>query len=268
MLSISVCQLTKNSLYIIKNAETSSSNSLSDAGVLRATECLPEIFGATSNYNIGLIMTCTPDPDTGSCQASLATAQPIAESLGLTVDTSCAAGESTSDHCIKTTISNFAAGSADAVLLIWDENHLSDLRTEFGLRDLFQDQVDAIYTLRNYIYVSETPQNCGGLDSMSSDPVGPADPPVNAPPIVDTLPSPPAAPPAPQATPSPSPTLQIKPMLDLYYTTTFTIPDPIPTPPVVSIVQPDAVAGFVKRRRLHSRKSCRLGLFSSQGVLH
>ncbi|KAF8188068.1 hypothetical protein BJ912DRAFT_969089 [Pholiota molesta] len=251
MLSASVAQVVKNSLYIIRNAEASTGhNNLSDVGIARASQCLPELFGPTSLYNIGLVLTCTPDPSSSTCQTSYATAQPIAVALDLIVDTSCTAGDTSSQHCIKNTISNFAATSDRAVLLVWDENHLSDLRTEFGLRSLSQDQVDVIYTLRNYIYVSETPQNCGPVNSANGDPVSSASEAatVNTPPALSA--------PLTMTVPGPSPTSQSRSMLDLYYTTTFVIPDPLSTP-AVSDIAPDSFIGSMKKRHLHSKKRCR-----------
>lgn len=45
-------------------------------------------FQLFAPLDIGLVVTCPFDPDSGKCGATIATATPIANSLGLTVDTS------------------------------------------------------------------------------------------------------------------------------------------------------------------------------------
>ncbi|KDR74812.1 hypothetical protein GALMADRAFT_249697 [Galerina marginata CBS 339.88] len=164
-------QLIQNPLYIIRNAETDpASGNLSTTGLARASNCLPNVFSKNSQYDIGLIISCKGDSKTSPCQATLKTTMPLAESLGLSIDSTCdSTGETASQYCLKQLMLNFSSSSSKSILLVWDENHFKTLRDEFGLRNLPRDQPDAIFTLRNGIFVSQTSQNCPGIDFPTAD---------------------------------------------------------------------------------------------------
>lgn len=94
-----------NTIYFISNAETPSLDrpGLSPVGRYRAYECLPPVSipcrtyprGAESlheqlaaSVNIGLIISCAYDAESGLCASTIATATPIATKLGLPINTS------------------------------------------------------------------------------------------------------------------------------------------------------------------------------------
>jgi len=96
-----------NTLYIITNAETPSLNlpGLTPVGKQRAEVCLPEVsFCVVQSLddevlmplshqlfrplNIGFIATCPLNKKNGLCAETITTAQPIASSLGLGINTS------------------------------------------------------------------------------------------------------------------------------------------------------------------------------------
>ncbi|PPQ92015.1 hypothetical protein CVT25_004872 [Psilocybe cyanescens] len=105
-----------NPIYVISNAEVPSlfRPGLSPVGLQRATQCLPQLF---STLNIGKIITCPQSED--SCFETLATTQPIADALGLPIDTSCGADENTSDNCVSDLTKKFAKNSTQSILIVW-----------------------------------------------------------------------------------------------------------------------------------------------------
>ncbi|KAF8963537.1 hypothetical protein BDZ97DRAFT_1758610 [Flammula alnicola] len=107
-----------NTIYIISNAETPSLGlpGLTPIGLQRVQDCLPALLAP---LDIGLVVTCPFDPDSGKCAETIATATPIADSLGLTVDTSCGADEETDDDCVPKLLKNFGKNSTQSMLVIW-----------------------------------------------------------------------------------------------------------------------------------------------------
>ncbi|KAF5324990.1 hypothetical protein D9619_009555 [Psilocybe cf. subviscida] len=231
------CSAFSNNIYIIRNAEAEtsplSSSPLSAAGVARAFQCLPSLYGATE-YNIGLILS-------DKTNAALLTAQPLADHLGLNVDASCDGGDEPASTCIKDAISNFAAGSTKAIFVVWDENDIDDIQKAFGLRNFPKTDPDAVYLLRGNIFVSQTTQNCASVIASSDSGSSPA---IDNPPATgassgndsgaDDLPLSNGAKnhdPLPTLSiPKPSPSVGTANPFNLFYTTTFYIPDPTPVP--------------------------------------
>jgi len=127
-----------NPIYIITNAEQPSLSrpGLTPVGYKRANECLPALF---STLNIGKIIMCPQNDNSQVCFETLDTAQPIATSLGLPIDTSCGADENTDDDCVTGLLKKFAKNSTESVLIVWDIQELGALLGE----DLDLDTDDA-----------------------------------------------------------------------------------------------------------------------------
>ncbi|KAF9036307.1 hypothetical protein BJ165DRAFT_1409072 [Panaeolus papilionaceus] len=125
-----------NTFYIISNAETPSLNlpGLTPVGLDRATNCIPSLF---ADLNIGLVVTCPFDKDSGLCSETEATAAPVAAALGLTPDISCGAGEETDDDCVIGLMQKFGKTSTKSILLVWDLNGMDDLFENLNIDDDF-----------------------------------------------------------------------------------------------------------------------------------
>ncbi|KAF9036316.1 hypothetical protein BJ165DRAFT_1507895 [Panaeolus papilionaceus] len=212
----------QNTLYIIRNAETGPDSLLSDVGKQRASECLPEHF---VDADLGLIISCQPSSDSLACHAAEETVSPLATAVGVDINTSCDAVDILPlAQCIRDLVSGFSAISDKSILIVWDRMHLSGLLNVFGLRNFPSEKADAVFTLRNGIFLSYTSQSCDALD--------PCDP---LPPTLSghhDTPSPVITLNMPAITPPVSPTKKLL-SLDLYYTTTIMLPDPTPTTNVV-----------------------------------
>ncbi|KAF4579415.1 hypothetical protein EYR40_000417 [Pleurotus pulmonarius] len=165
-----------NSVYLIRNAEEPSLGfaGLTPVGQKRADECLPTVFGPSSAYNIGLIIACTPDVNTTDCHTSVATANPLATALKLTVNTKCSTIESntTSPTCVPDLINTFSKSSDKSILIVWDVEHIGDLLDEFELEndepDYPEEWPDIIFTLRNNYFIGQESQNCPDIDGPST----------------------------------------------------------------------------------------------------
>jgi len=166
-----------NTVYIISNAETPSLDlpGLTPIGKQRVEECLPALFAP---LDVGLVVTCPFDPDSGKCGATIATATPIADSLGLTVDTSCGADEETDDDCVTDLLRKFAQNSTDSMLIIWDLGDLDSLFENLDVDDDSDDDddddddddtphYDILTTVVKKKVTSTTSQGCEGIDGQA-----------------------------------------------------------------------------------------------------
>jgi hypothetical protein len=149
-------------VYLIRHGEkpTDDSNGLSAQGAQRA-QCLRNVFGSSSQYNIGYILAETPKSSSCSmkhlsfsstflpfdskqssidkinantnCQLGgararpLLTVQPVASDLGLTVDTSC---DRDDQKCVAKAVGNYK-GSGN-VLICWEHDALTDIVDALG----------------------------------------------------------------------------------------------------------------------------------------
>ncbi|CAA7263716.1 unnamed protein product [Cyclocybe aegerita] len=165
-----------NTLYIISNAETPSLRlpGLTPVGLTRVQECLPPLL---SPLDIGLIIACPFDPDSGLCKQTEATARPTAEYIGLEVDTSCGADEETDDDCVPDLIKEFGRNSTQSVLIVWDINDLDSLFENLDVDDDWEDDDDeedelsqhhdVLYTVVKRRVTSIVSQGCAGIDGQA-----------------------------------------------------------------------------------------------------
>ncbi|KAB8070113.1 hypothetical protein BDV29DRAFT_194360 [Aspergillus leporis] len=152
-------------VYLIRHGEKPSDGGtgLSAQGVQRS-QCVRSVFGKDSGYNIGYILAQTPKKN-GKRARPYKTVLPLAEDLGLTVDTTC----DRDDHkCVKKAVENYT-GEGN-VLICWEHDNLTDIVEKLGDHDAPtypDDRYDLIWTDPSpYTKVTEiTSEQCPGLDS-------------------------------------------------------------------------------------------------------
>ncbi|SJL10052.1 uncharacterized protein ARMOST_13434 [Armillaria ostoyae] len=173
----------ENTVYIITNAETPSLHrpGLTPIGHHRAGHCIPEVFG---NLSLGFIASCTPNSDTGTCIPAVATAAPLANSLGMGIDTSCGTGEESDDDCVKNLLHAYAKTSSAPILIVWDAAAMDDLLENLGMElpdaDNEDDEEgqeeepvgthpDVILTKIKGSKLAESSMNCTSIDGPADD---------------------------------------------------------------------------------------------------
>ncbi|KAJ6781805.1 hypothetical protein PWT90_06437 [Aphanocladium album] len=150
----------KPTVYFIRHGEKpdDGGNGLSAAGVKRA-QCLRNVFGHNSGYDIEYIMAQTPKSD-GKRARPLDTVKPLAADLGLSVDTHC---DRDDPKCVKKAVKNYKGNGN--ILICWEHKALRDLAEELGAdnaEDYPGDRFDLIWTDK-YPYNSistDTQENC------------------------------------------------------------------------------------------------------------
>ncbi|KAL6904988.1 hypothetical protein GGI43DRAFT_398627 [Trichoderma evansii] len=176
-------------VYFIRHGEKPSNDSdpnLSAQGLQRA-QCLRTVFGASSQYDIGYIIAEKPK---GKCRSvqhhwlfcemalkltqsnsddsrlrPLDTVTPLAQDLGLTVDTSC--GKTKSD-CVADLVNNYTG--AGNILICWEHGELTNIADAIGINPAptYPDgSFNLIWTspAPHTSVTSITSENCPGLDS-------------------------------------------------------------------------------------------------------
>ncbi|KAJ5157923.1 phosphoglycerate mutase family protein [Penicillium canariense] len=124
----------QSTVYLIRHGEKlSSGNGISSQGEERA-QCLVNVFSASSSYNIGHIMAETPRSamsiSGGWQQCPYDTVLPLAESLGLDVDTSC---ERDDADCVQSVVDSYTGDGK--ILICWEHNELTNIVTALGDSD-------------------------------------------------------------------------------------------------------------------------------------
>lgn len=155
----------QSTVYLIRHGEKPSDggNGLSAQGMQRA-QCLVNVFGASSGYDIEYIIAEQPKSD-GSRERPLETVQPLANKLGLSVDTSCT---KTDSECVADLVNNYS-GSGN-ILICWEHGELTDIVAALGDSNPPEYPDDAF----NIIWTDPpsygditamTNENCPGLDN-------------------------------------------------------------------------------------------------------
>jgi len=135
---------------------------------------MPNVF---ANLNIGLVLSCPFDKDSGLCSETIATATPTANTLGLPVTTKCGAGEEDDDDCLSDFMRDFTKTSTQAILLVWDLNAMDDLFENLDISDGNDDDddddnevphFDVITTVVKNHVTNTTSMGCEGIDGQAS----------------------------------------------------------------------------------------------------
>ncbi|KAJ4150697.1 hypothetical protein LMH87_011434 [Akanthomyces muscarius] len=152
----------KPTVYFIRHGEKpSDGDGLSAQGMQRA-QCLRNVFGASSGYDIGYIMAQTPK-SSGKRQRPLDTVKPLAADLGLSVDTSC---DRDDPKCVKKAVKNYRGDGN--ILICWEHKALRDLAEELGadnVDDYPSDHFDLIWVDQSpYSKINDIQtENCPGI---------------------------------------------------------------------------------------------------------
>ncbi|QKX63754.1 uncharacterized protein TRUGW13939_10925 [Talaromyces rugulosus] len=157
--------LADPTVYLIRHGEKPDDGDpgLSSVGAQRA-QCLRSVFGASSQYNIGYILAQAYKSD-GSRDRPYETVEPLAEDLGLTVDTSC---DRDDPKCVKDAVKDY--DGEGNILICWEHKALTDIVDKLGYDDA-PDYPDDSY---NIIWTDPSPydnitaqtsENCAGLDN-------------------------------------------------------------------------------------------------------
>ena len=149
-------------VYFIRHGEKPpEGNGLNSQGMQRA-QYIRELFGPNSEYKIDYILAQRPKKN-GSQGRPFDTVRPLAEDLGLTVDTEC--GRDDFDK-VTTKIKHYKGPGN--ILICWEHKRLTDIAAMLGVRDSPRyptERYDIIWTCEKpYNTISETRQKCPGLD--------------------------------------------------------------------------------------------------------
>ncbi|CAG8933916.1 unnamed protein product [Penicillium salamii] len=152
-------------VYLIRHGEKPSDGGtgLNAQGLERA-QCLRSVFEKSSEYNIGHIMAQTPKKS-GKRARPYDTVKPLADDLGLTVDTSCDRDDSS---CVKDVVDEYS-GEGN-ILICWEHDALTDIVKELGDKNAPSypdDSFNIIWTDPSPYsdITAETSENCAGLDN-------------------------------------------------------------------------------------------------------
>lgn len=159
-------------VYLIRHGEkpTNGTNGLSTLGLQRS-QCVKNTFSTSSPYNIGYILAETPKSD-GKRARPYLTVAPLAQSLGIKVDTSCDRDDA---ECLRDAVQKYRTGGGKKnVLICWEHGQLSDIVKALGgtnegtnVPEYPGDRFDLIWTDRfNYAagVSGQKSQCCPGLD--------------------------------------------------------------------------------------------------------
>ncbi|KAF2092654.1 putative phosphoglycerate mutase family protein [Rhizodiscina lignyota] len=151
-------------VYLIRHGEKpDSGDGLSSQGEERA-QCLTNVFGPSSGYDIDYIMAQTPQSD-GSQQRPYDTVVPLANELGLTIDTSCQRDD---QDCVAGVVEAYSGPGN--ILICWEHDALHDIVKALGDKNAPKydsDDYDIIWT-DPYPYsdiTDKSSENCPGLDN-------------------------------------------------------------------------------------------------------
>ncbi|KAL4928175.1 putative phosphoglycerate mutase family protein [Aspergillus undulatus] len=164
-LAVSTLVAADPTVYLIRHGEKpdDGGTGLSAEGEDRA-QCVRQVFGASSEYNIGYIMAMTPK-DNGKRNRPYLTVKPLADDLGLEVDTSC---DRDDPECVKDAVDDYDGDQN--ILICWEHDALTDIIEELGADDAPEypsDSYDLIWTdpAPYTEIISETSEQCPGLDN-------------------------------------------------------------------------------------------------------
>ncbi|CAI6097432.1 unnamed protein product [Clonostachys chloroleuca] len=161
LVSVAACKPT---VYLIRHGEKpkDGSNGLSIEGVERS-QCLRTVFGNATDYNIDYILAQQYKPS-GKRKRPYDTVLPLAEDLGLTIDTHC---DRDKPKCVAKAIKKYKGDGN--ILISWEHKKLTDVIKALGVDDAEKypsDRFDVIWTLsKNYKYIKDKKsEGCPGLD--------------------------------------------------------------------------------------------------------
>ncbi|KAJ2966425.1 hypothetical protein NUW58_g10666 [Xylaria curta] len=186
-----VAMAANPTVYLIRHGEKppNDGTGLSPRGEQRA-QCLRNVFGAASQYNIKYILAQTPKDSEfslslfahdsprstrkdvhmltealdGKRARPYLTVKPLADDLGLTVDTSC---DRDDEKCVQKAVDKFKGNGN--ILICWEHDQLNNLAEELGAKDVanYPDEAYDLIWTQPYDYkkiTAMTSERCPGLD--------------------------------------------------------------------------------------------------------
>ncbi|KAL2814125.1 hypothetical protein BJX63DRAFT_431527 [Aspergillus granulosus] len=144
LLALSTLAFSAPTVYLIRHGEKPEDDGtgLSTQGEQRA-QCLRQVFGASSGYNIGYIMAMTPKKS-GKRIRPYQTVLPLAIDLGLEVDISCSRDD---PECVRDVVEGYEGDGN--ILICWEHDALTDIIEELGADDAPEypsDRFDLLWT--------------------------------------------------------------------------------------------------------------------------
>ncbi|KAH1497074.1 hypothetical protein LV164_000555 [Aspergillus fumigatus] len=167
-LVISSTAADRPTLYIIRHGEKSSDpkDSGLNADGFRQAQCLRDVFGVNSTYDIGYIVAPRPNRY-GLHRRSFETILPLAIDLGLAVDLSCKRNQV---KCVANLVDKFQGPGN--ILISWRHGKMKEIVEELGsdhVPEYPEDRFDLIWTLPfPYDNITDVrSEGCPGLDTRS-----------------------------------------------------------------------------------------------------
>ncbi|GAA5899910.1 uncharacterized protein JCM6883_006031 [Sporobolomyces salmoneus] len=155
----------QNKVYLIRHGEKGSrgETGLNSKGKKRA-KCLRKLL-ATPRFKIGLILAEEYDHKTHKRRRPYDTVKPIADELGLKVDTECDVEDA---KCVRKKVEKYAkAGGKGDVLICWKHSMLNVIAHELGApktKPYPDERYDLMWTLHHNRLISKESEQCPGLD--------------------------------------------------------------------------------------------------------
>ncbi|KAJ5611684.1 hypothetical protein N7528_008789 [Penicillium herquei] len=154
-------------VYLIRHGEKPAdpdNHELTLDGLKRA-QCLRQVFGAKSGYDIEYIMAPTMKSSNGGHGRAFKTVQPLAADLGLDVDLHCKRKDTT---CVADAIRSY--DGPGNILISWRHKNIGEIQEALGSHEPVEypnDRFDLIWTIPypyDRITVTQS-EECPGLDA-------------------------------------------------------------------------------------------------------
>ncbi|CAG8950981.1 hypothetical protein HYFRA_00006378 [Hymenoscyphus fraxineus] len=164
--------LATPTVYLIRHGEkpADGDDGLNIKGEQRA-QCLREVFGIDSGYDIGKIIVQKPKKS-GKRARPFLTVLPLSKDLQLDIDTRC---DRDDEDCVASLVSDFkASGSSGNILICWEHKALTDIAQALGNKnppEYPKESFDLIWS-DPYPYThitSSVSEKCEGLDNEPRD---------------------------------------------------------------------------------------------------
>jgi hypothetical protein len=149
-------------VYFIRHGEKPAQGNGLNAEGVRRSKWLSKLFGPSSDYRIKYLIVQQPKAN-GKRRRPYDTLQPLADELGLIVDTDCERDD------VEGFVAKIKSYEGEGnVLVCWEHRRLTDLAAALGVHDppLYPaGSFDIIWTCEEpYHTISESKQLCPGVD--------------------------------------------------------------------------------------------------------
>ncbi|GAA5937213.1 hypothetical protein JCM1841_002328 [Sporobolomyces salmonicolor] len=147
-----------------RNGETG----LNATGKKRA-KCLKKVLGRKGPHHVGLILAEGYNPVTKKRRRPYETVKPLADELGLKVDTECEVDDA---KCVRKKVERYAKeGGKGDVVICWKHSMLHVIAQELGAPKTSpypDDRYDIMWTLHHHRIIAKERERCPGIDPPPS----------------------------------------------------------------------------------------------------